>query len=266
MCWYVRIRDTPLGYTFILYMNIPEGKSKESPGAGLECKAEEGIYQNLLSERAIETDTKTKNGLPSEEELEFDTLQIMKFDFSTLMTTVRLSLERREISVESLLGHLRTIEAIGQNFEPVDVHHSQPLKTVVTREFQSLEEVFIALTPYCSWFNHLIIENIMETFCEGDEELERKWIAFKQKIKRYCERRVIDCPEDQYGEDTDTATDRKTMVMKVDHNWNSIKVSQLFHIRDSVAKVLKIKHCNLYLRTVQNGCVKLRFYICAYIY
>ena len=51
------------------------------------------------------------------------------------------------------------------------------------------------------------------------------------------------------------------MVMKVDHNWSTIRVSQLFHIRDSVAKVLKIKSFHLYLRTVENSCIKMLFYI-----
>ena len=188
----------------------------------------------------------------------------MKFAFSTLMTAVRLSLEERKISVESLLGHLRTIEAIGPSFKPVYVGHSQPLKTVVACEFQTLEDVFVALVPYCSWFNHLIIQNITNTFCNEDEDLKRKWREFQEKVREYCERRVIDCPEDQYGEDN-TTIDRKSMVMKVDYNWDTIKVSQLFCIRNSVAKVLKIKRCNLYLRTVQNGCVKVCFYVPTYI-
>lgn len=100
----------------------------------------------------------------------------------------------------------------------------------------------------------------METFCEDDKILEEKWMKFQEKVKKYCERRVIDCPEDMYGEDDKLIT-RETVVMKVDRNWISIKVSQLFQIRDSVARVLGIKPLCLYLRTVENGCIKLLFYV-----
>lgn len=204
---------------------------------------------------------KTESGLRSEDELARETLKIMKFDFNTLITAVRLSLQRRRVSVESLLCHLRSIEAIGPSFKPVYVGHSHSLKTVTSSEFRSLEEVFVALAPYCSWFNYLIIENIIETFCEGDKALERKWMRFQEKVRRYCERRVIDCPEDQYGERDDESMVRETVAMKVDRNWSTIRVDQLYHIRDSVAKVLDIKPCNLYLCTVEKGCVRVVLYI-----
>ena len=193
--------------------------------------------------------------MPIEEQLADETLKFMKSDFSILLAAVRQSLERHKVSVESLLGHLRTIEAIGPNFEPVDVRHSKPLKTVVTRrrKFRSLGEVFVALAPYWSWFNHLIVRNIIETFCEEDEVLEKKWMKFQEKVRTYCERRVIDCPEDQYGEDDGESAVRESVVMKIDCNWATIRVDQLFHLRDTVAKVLNIKPFNLYLRTVENG-------------
>ena len=240
---------------------IPEFKSKPNVDADPECSTkEEGIYQHLLSESTIETDARAKSKLPSEEKLASDTLKIMKFDFHTLTTAVRLSLERREVSVKSLLGHLRSIEAVGPSFRPLYVDHSKPLKTVVAREFHSLEEVFVALAPYCSWFNHLIIENIIETFCEEDEDVQRKWVAFQDKVNRYCKHRVIECPEDQYGESDDESEVRKVVVMKVDYSWATVRIDQLFQVRNSVAKILDIKPFNLYLRTVEKGCIKMLFY------
>ena len=220
-------------------------------------RARESVLQYSLTQRPVVTEGK----VPSEEQLAAETLTLMKSDFSILLTAVRQSLERHKVSVESLLGHLRTLEAIGPTFEPVDVRHSQPLERVLACDFQSLGEVFIALAPYCSWFNHLIVRNIIETFCDGDKALERRWMKFQDKVREYCERRVFDCPEDQYGEGDDESEVRKSVVMKVDRNWSTIRVDQLFHIRDSVAKVLEIKPFHLYLRTVENGCIKMLFYI-----
>ena len=240
---------------------IISGKSKKTKPklSKKRARKRKDIFQYSLTQRAIVTNTKGK--LPTEEQLADETLKFMKSDFSILLTAVRQSLEKHKISIESLLDHLQTIEAIGQSFEPVDVRHSQPLKTVIIRKFQSLGEVFVALAPYCSWFNHLIIQNITDTFCDEDENLERKWRSFRDAIRRYCERRVFDCPEDQYGECDDESEVRKTVVMKVDRNWSTIRVDQLFHIRNSVAKVLNIKPFNLYLRTVENGCIRMFFYV-----
>ena len=86
-------------------------------------------------------------------------------------------------------------------------------------------------------------------------------MVFQEKVRTYSERRVIDCPEDQYGEGDGESAVREFVVMKIDCNWATIRVDQLFHIRDSVAKVLNIKPFNLYLRAVEKRCIKMLFYV-----
>ena len=223
-----------------------------------DSNEENNVYKHSLSQPSIEIEDERE--LPPEETLEQDTLKLIKLDFSVILTALCQSLKRHNINAQSLLGHLRSIEAIGPNFEPLYIGNSQPLKAVSEQNFETMEDLLAALAPYCSWFNHLLIENIMETFCEGDKALERKWMKFKEKLKVYCERRVIDCPEDQYGEDNKLPS-RDTWVMKVDYNWRSIKINQLYRIHDSAARILKIRPFNLYLRTVENGCVKMLFYV-----
>jgi len=53
----------------------------------------------------------------------------------------------------------------------------------------------------------------------------------------------------------------KEFVLKVDKKWSVARVEQLTHIRNTVAKILKVKKHTLYLRTVENGCFQMTFLI-----
>ena len=188
----------------------------------------------------------------------------LTLEFTTLFTSVRLSLEKLQVSPESVLSHLKSIEAIAPIFETVYISKSEKFEKTLSKAIKSLEDLFPAIAPYCSWFNHLLVENIIKTFCEDDDKLSHKWEKFKEKRAEYCESRLCQCPLDQFGEDYPHA-DTTPVVMKIDKKWNIVKVSQLDVILDTVAQILKIKPHNLYLRAVKNGCIELTFYIPSFI-
>lgn len=186
----------------------------------------------------------------------------LKFDFTTLFTSVRLSLEKLEVTLESVLSHLKSIEAIEPEFETVyiPVSKSETFSKTLSKNHRSLKDLFPAILPYCSWFNHLLVESIINTFCEDDEKLLQKWEKFKGNFAKYCNARLCKCPLEQFGEDQSHA-DTTPVVMKIDAKWKNVKVTQLEVIRDTIAQILGIKSYNLYLRVVKNGCVELTFHI-----
>ena len=184
----------------------------------------------------------------------------LKLEFSTLFTKVRLSLQKLQVSAESVLSHLKSIEAIGPHFEAVYMSRSETFSGTISKPLRSLEDLFPAIAPYCSWFNHLLVENIIETFCDDDDKLQRNWERFKDKFAKYCQARLHKCPQDQFGEDH-TPTHTTPIVMKIDNQWKTVKMKQLTVIRDAVSQVLEIKPYNLYLRAVRNGCVELLFHV-----
>ena len=184
----------------------------------------------------------------------------LKLDFTSLFTSVRLSLEKLQVTPESVLSHLKGIEAIGPKIETVYVSKSETFDKTLSKTIKSLEDLFPAIAPYCSWFNHLLVENIIETFCEDDERLLQKWEKYKGKFAKYCKSRLCQCPLDQFGEEHQHA-ETTPVVMKIDHEWKAVRIKQLEVIRDTVAQILNIKPYNLYLQAVQNGCIELTFYI-----
>ena len=180
----------------------------------------------------------------------------LQLEFSTLLTKVRCSLEKLQVTSRSVLSHLRTIEAVGPMFEAVYISRSQKFHGTVSRSIESLEELFPAIAPFCSWFNHLLVENIIETFCDDDDKLLQKWERFKERFAKYCKARLYKCPLDQFGEDHPHGY-TIPVVMKVDYEWRSVRVSQLRVVMDAITQILNVKPYNVYLRAVQNGCVEL---------
>ena len=184
----------------------------------------------------------------------------LKLEFAKLLTSVRLSLQKLEVSSESVLSHLKTLEALDADFGTVYTSKSETFDTTLSKAIESLEALFPAIAPYCSWFNHLLVENIIETFCTSDAQLSVKWKAFREEFASYCEARLCECPLDEFGEDHPHGA-VTPVVMKIDSKWKVVKVAQLEVIRDTVAQILNIKPYNLYLRSVKNGCIELTFHL-----
>ena len=219
----------------------------------------EDIFDHISSLPPLATRTQV-----DEESLLAAATDRLKLTFTALLTKVRLSLQKFGVTPESLLSHLKSVEAIGLNFESVYTFRSKSFGRTISKPHTSLEDLFPAIAPYCSWFNHLLVENIIETFCDDDEGIQQKWKAFKEKFTKYCEARLCKCPQDQFGEDCceDIST---SVVMKIDAHWRTVKVKQLAIIRDTVSELLSIKPYNLYLRAVKNGCVELLFHVPTFV-
>ena len=156
----------------------------------------EDIFDHISSLPSLATGTPV-----DDESLLATATDKLKLAFTALLTKVRLSLEKHDVTSESLLSHLKSVEAIGLNFETVRTSQSGSFSVTISKPFMTLEKLFPAIAPYCSWFNHLLVENIIETFCEDDEGIQQKWKTFKGTFAKYCEARLCKCPQDQFGGD-----------------------------------------------------------------
>ena len=237
-----------------MYTPVDELDFQTPPDSPVESDTED-IFERISSFSSLTVESPV-DGI-DEHMLALATKQL-QLEFSTLLTKVRCSLEKLQVTSQSVLSHLRTIEAVGPMFEAVYVSRSQKFHGTVSRPIESLEELFPAIAPFCSWFNHLLVENIIETFCDDDDKLLQKWERFKERFAKYCKARLYKCPLDQFGEDHPHAYGHTTpVVMKVDYEWRSVRVSQLRVVMDAIAQILNVKPYNVYLRAVQNGCVEL---------
>ena len=214
----------------------------------------ENVYDRIKKEPPMEGDHDF-----SESDLENETEEI-DLDFASLVTNVVMDMESQEISPEHIALHLKNVHGL----EPVYAHADTPLLNQRVEDVQrkaTLKAVFAdVLSDYYSWFNHLLIENIIGTFCRKSPDINDQLKEFKQKFSDYSKQRISECVQsDGYG--PGRKTDVKELVMKVDRKWSIARVKQLTRIRNTVAKILKVKKHTLYLRTVENGCFQMTFLV-----
>ena len=229
----------------------------ETPPESSVDDVEDDIFDHITSLPSLNA-----GSLVDDDSLLASATDKLRLEFASLFTKVRLSLKKLGVSPESFLSHLKSVEAFGHSFETVFISQSETFASTISRPLKSFEDIFPAIAPYCSWFNHLLIENILDTFCDDDEKIMQKWQRFKGKFTKYCEARLCKCPLDRFGEDsTSVVANTTSVVMKIDTHWRTVKVKQICVIRDTISELLQIKPYNLYLRAVQNGCVELLFYV-----
>ena len=194
----------------------------------------------------------------NDEDLEVETTKIM-LKFGTLVTNVQRELEIQGITVEVLASHLQKIKALTS----VYVTSNTPLLSDYMEEIRSQKTVRecidVIAENYTSWFNHLLIENLIETFFNDNHIIRTKLQDFRDHFKEYCQSRLSKCPQEGWG--SLFQRNASKLIIKVDREWTVAKVGQIPYIRDTIAKILGLQKQTLYLRTVRNGCIELIFLV-----
>ena len=206
--------------------------------------------KNILLSEIVEDLDETSLALQSR--------KLMKIEFSVLYTSLRLAMKERNITGSDLISHLVDMEMFGSETEPLYNNQDVTLRTAIStaKISQSLDNVFHLMAPYCSWFNHLLIESIIDTFFSDNENhsIHKRFAIFKQKFCDYCKDRKDLVDHDFGSEETSGTT---LTIFKIDQQWDNIRVEHLPHIVDALADALKVRKHNLVLRTVNNGCLEL---------
>ena len=214
----------------------------------------DNIYERSKKEPSLEGDHDF-----SESDLENETEKI-EMEFAALVTNVLLDMESQGISPEHIAQHLKNIHGL----EPVYVNSDTPLlnkRVEEVRKKATLNAVFTdVISDYYSWFNHSLIENIINTFCMKSQHVIDRLQVFRMNFSEYSKQRVSECvPSNGFGHGR--GSDVKKLVLKVDKKWSIARVEQMTRIRNIVAKILKVKKHTLYLRAVENGCFQMTFII-----
>ena len=111
------------------------------------------------------------------------------------------------------------------------------------RLHEALDSLFHLMVP--SWFNHLLVENIIEVYFMGNDEhnIHRILSVFKSKFQD-CKNRRVDVDQDFGPVDKSRCT---YVCFKIDREWDNIRVEHLPHIIKSLAEALDARKENLIL-------------------
>jgi len=128
---------------------------------------------------------------------------------------------------------------------------------------EDLIAVFEIVERRCSWFNHSVLCDIIDVYCEEDQKIKKAYQQYYTHLKKYCKHRAKSFPrKNAFG--IGGMNDR-VMIMKIDRKWEDIQVQELEEVIYNLARILKVERHALHLRCVENGCVQLTLMVPSYI-
>ena len=171
--------------------------------------------------------------------------------FAETEDTIIYSLSSRKVNVDRLTNlAVNLVKKVGSK-EDID-----SLKKTVT-----VEQVFLLLHPFKSFFHYEIIECIVKRFgSEEDQQLMREYVS---KFNQFCERSVFEVPANVFHDSDPRPGDRVFSVKFTPEEHASLR--DIVAVRTKLAEILDIEVFALQLCSITEGCVCLRFLIAALV-
>ena len=184
----------------------------------------------------------------------------MRGEFAGLVTNVAMTMERQGVTVANFvlfLSQIKAVDAVLKTAEqPCLLFNKQFVAEVQTR-CSTVGEVFMFIDGYYSWFNYLLFEKIIKTFCKHDEDITERLKEYLRELEGYCKNRLCKVP--QNGFNFSRRKNSKQIVFKIDEEWEEMRIETINTTTVLIAKILKLNRVLLCLRTVNNGCVELTY-------
>ena len=218
-------------------------------------KSKGGLFPTLAAKNLSKSNRKLLSG-----EISMQFRQMSK-KYASLTPLIRASFKQQGITPTQLTEKLMNLEG----FLPLREGAKRRLLENRFSEFSratTIDGIFIILREYCSFYNHEIIEYIVE---ELDTEQDKANLnKYKRDFTEYCRRSVFECPFSSGSEKSSHFVD---LVMKVDSDTMiepyTMKAVELLHTQ--VAKVLQVTKYTLHLWSVEEGCLKVTFCILQFL-
>ena len=155
------------------------------------------------------------------------------------------------VTLESFCKHDVSVHRISMQVKNFQLKPSRRLKTI--------EEWFDYLADYWSWFNTLILEQLIK-HC-GTEEDKERMANYLEGRREFLMRSIFSIPQNAYGEQRDENS--KKLVLKLGDNvydGNEKNAIVLDQIRTLVCATLP-NQTHVELLKVKDGCLELTFQI-----
>ena len=207
------------------------------------------IYSVYKTEDAVPG---CKGTHPESQDLKFETIKI-RGAFNALWTKLRRFLVNQKVQVKDFVSFLKKVPAYTSNEESL-------FESVIPElsQMTDLIDVFEFIADYCSWFNFSFIDNIFVAYCDNDESIKEAKAEYCQQLRKYCKHRVCKCYGSlKNGFGIGRRRDCTHITVKVDVEWNLIRIEQLEEVMHCLADIFKTQRHTLYLRSVEKGCIQL---------
>lgn len=181
---------------------------------------------------------------------------------------------KRNVSLEDYKEILLNLPGIKSARKEVHMFNDRKQEIMAAKNHL---ECFAILSEYHSWFNHSIVQRVinaasLRTLNDSSENLSSSFKSYKEKLFKYCKRNIFECPVPSCMQFTKSAT---FLVMKVteEQDDDMISAEKISAEKINLFKADLMKHFGieihdyvLNLCTVSIGCVELVYSIPLCIY
>jgi hypothetical protein len=148
--------------------------------------------------------------------------------------------------VLGLQKYLQETESINRVIDSLKILH------VELKGNETWRDLFDVISKYISFFDYDLIKDLIRHF--GSPNLKKKLRQYKKMFNEYSKRRVIECPDDAFGDVHET---EKLIKLKTDKDMEKLTVEELKKLQYQISSVLGQRV--LRLLRVEEGCVQLTF-------
>ena len=178
--------------------------------------------------------------------------EVIVSEFTRLVYKTCKSLVQQGVTVQELVRLLMMLHS----FQPTAPLPSRPLLEERIEDLKAantLDDVFLILRSYMSFFSYQIITVIIDEF--GTPEDKENLHNYTTKLDEYSRRSVFECPS--YSR---TRNDQANLVVKLEGiNLEKFNVKHLQVFQSRISNIIKVSKYTLRLCTVEKGCLELTF-------
>ena len=184
-------------------------------------------------------------------------------DFSRLFQEGEL--KRQTIEVHTKFGNLvsYTGKSLSERYEVDDLKAQiqQIAPNQVTKGLMDAtthDEMLCYLDEHWTWINTGILKRIIMKL--GGDDDKKRLESYERKLTDYMKVRVHKLPKSIYGGEK-CCRHGFQFIVKMDEEWGQFRVKDVAQTRKVIAGILGLPEDELFLLTVDKGCVKLTFQI-----
>ena len=166
---------------------------------------------------------------------------------------------KKKVTLEEFTLWLKQLEGVSHCSESTPGFLDEEIDEIL--KAGSMEQVFLILSNYWSWYNHFLLEEIINEF--GDKEDQKRLDDFRKEFYSFAHDRIVEFSQHPmiFGAAVGDGKKRVSMLFKVDVSWDSVHINQLAEIHRNLASILEVNPHTLYLASIQKGCILMKFLI-----
>lgn len=263
----------------MLHINIGINEGKESRDESetshliLRCPCGQCSLESYLDEDCPESKSGSFPYLTLSPELDEDTrLDLFSIleagtdrmiqSFADLLDKIRTSLNTRGIDTLEVVNRALTLFATPKLQKPLLKEDEKELRSCT-----SINEAFLILQPYTSFFNIELLKHITDSkkICTDEDRREMK--EYCSELEKFCRRRVFEVPPGIFGQSTSKLSKkkRKTFAVLITDHPEQPTIQYATATRVKIASLLKLLPSTLHLHRIDPGSVILVFSVPTFV-